>query len=29
MSHSHTVGSHRFVFDDLRTLMARATTPDS
>jgi len=25
MSHSHTVGSHRFVFDDLRTLMARAT----
>jgi ethanolamine ammonia-lyase large subunit len=25
MSHSHTVGSHRFAFDDLRTLMARAT----
>jgi ethanolamine ammonia-lyase large subunit len=25
MSHSHTVGAHRFVFDDLRTLMARAT----
>ena len=25
MSHSHTVGSQRFVFDDLRTLMARAT----
>ena len=25
MSHSHTIGSHRFVFDDLRTLMARAT----
>ena len=25
MSHSHTAGSQRFVFDDLRTLMARAT----
>jgi ethanolamine ammonia-lyase large subunit len=25
MSYSHTVGSHRFVFDDLRMLMARAT----
>ena len=25
MSFSHTVGHHRYVFDDLRTLMARAT----
>ena len=25
MSHAHTVGQQRFVFDDLRTLLARAT----
>ncbi|MEY8689664.1 MAG: ethanolamine ammonia-lyase subunit EutB [Leptothrix sp. (in: b-proteobacteria)] len=25
MSHAHTIGSRRYVFDDLRTLLARAT----